>query len=54
MNTLESSAPIYYRLVKERGDVPAEVRRAAEQIQAELGRVMVLPPLGRPAEGQHH
>lgn len=53
MNSLESSAPIYYRLIEERGDVPAEVRRAAEQIQAELGRVMVLPPLGRSAEIRH-
>ncbi|MET7622793.1 hypothetical protein [Streptomyces sp. NPDC005408] len=35
-----SDAPIYARLVEERGDVPAEARRTAEQTQLELERTM--------------
>ncbi|AEW98826.1 hypothetical protein [Streptantibioticus cattleyicolor] len=38
--TERSDAPIYARLVQERGDVPAEVRRTAEQTLRELGRAM--------------
>jgi hypothetical protein len=30
--------PIYVRLVTERGDVPSEVRREAEQIHRDLAR----------------
>ncbi|MFJ5531729.1 hypothetical protein [Streptomyces sp. NPDC093261] len=33
-------APIYHRLVAERGDVPARVRDAAESIRRELEGVM--------------
>ncbi|MGW1258984.1 hypothetical protein ACWD5Q_28315 [Streptomyces sp. NPDC002513] len=33
-------APIYHRLVAERGDVPARVRDAAEHIRRELEAVM--------------
>jgi hypothetical protein len=35
-----SAQPIYDRLVRERGDVPAEVRRTAEQLQEEVRRAM--------------
>ncbi|MEW2085865.1 hypothetical protein [Streptomyces sp. NPDC005283] len=35
-----SDAPIYARLVDERGDVLAEARRTAEQTQQELERTM--------------
>ncbi|MCF1512763.1 hypothetical protein [Streptomyces glomeratus] len=33
-------APIYHRLVAERGDVPARVRDAAESIRRELESIM--------------
>lgn len=46
-----SEAPIYADLVEERGDVPADVRRTAEETLREVGRVMdfsdVLAPAGR-------
>ncbi|MCX4511052.1 MULTISPECIES: hypothetical protein [Streptomyces] len=41
-------APIYDRLVTERGDVPAQVRREAEHALRTLEQVMRsgLPPIG--------
>ncbi|KPC65084.1 hypothetical protein [Streptomyces chattanoogensis] len=35
-----SEAPIYDRLVEERGDVPAETRRIAEETQREVARAV--------------
>ncbi|MEU0086576.1 hypothetical protein ACWGI0_10710 [Streptomyces sp. NPDC054802] len=35
-----TDAPIYADLVEERGDVPADVRRTAEETLREMGRVM--------------
>ncbi|MGW7054454.1 hypothetical protein [Streptomyces sp. NPDC054887] len=35
-----SDAPIYARLVMERGDVPSEVRRVAEQTLREADRAV--------------
>ncbi|MEJ8639347.1 MULTISPECIES: hypothetical protein [Streptomyces] len=35
-----SDAPIYAELVDERGDVPAEARRTAEQAQQQLEQTM--------------
>jgi hypothetical protein len=35
-----TDAPIYADLVEERGDVPADVRRIAEETLREMGRVM--------------
>ncbi|MFD3545501.1 hypothetical protein ACFWUW_07750 [Streptomyces sp. NPDC058655] len=37
-------APIYAQLIRERGDVPGQVRREAEQIQRELARVLAPAP----------
>lgn len=33
-------APIYAALIRERGDVPADVKRAADQLLAESGRAV--------------
>jgi hypothetical protein len=35
-----TGAPIYDRLVRERGDVPAEVRQTAETVLADVARVI--------------
>ncbi|MFE3326618.1 hypothetical protein [Streptomyces sp. NPDC059176] len=35
-----TEAPIYATLIEERGDVPAEVRRTAEQAKQELERAI--------------
>jgi hypothetical protein len=35
-----ADAPIYARLVQERGDIPAEVRQTAEQTWREVDRAM--------------
>jgi hypothetical protein len=36
----QAEAPIYAGLIEERGDVPADVRRTAEQTWREVGRAM--------------
>ncbi|GGX73194.1 hypothetical protein [Streptomyces minutiscleroticus] len=36
----EKEAPIYFRLLQERGDVPAEVRELAERTWRDVGRAM--------------
>ncbi|WP_405997082.1 hypothetical protein [Streptomyces sp. NBC_00829] len=38
--TYGGSAPIYAQLVRERGDIPAEVRDTAERTLRELDRVI--------------
>ncbi|MFG2126109.1 hypothetical protein [Streptomyces sp. NPDC048710] len=40
-----SDAPIYDRLVAERGDIPAEVNAAAARIMREAGRTTDFGPL---------
>ncbi|MER6217699.1 hypothetical protein ACGFY6_17655 [Streptomyces sp. NPDC048387] len=47
MSSTSSEAPIYDRLVRERGDVPGQVRREAEEILHHLAQVMA----GRPPSG---
>ncbi|WP_166630672.1 hypothetical protein [Streptomyces sp. GC420] len=46
-----TDAPIYETLIGERGDVPAETRRAAEQVQREVAQALdfstVHAPLGQ-------
>ncbi|ORT59124.1 hypothetical protein [Streptomyces sp. CB03238] len=42
--------PIYDRLVRERGDVLAETRKAAEQAQAQAQRALDWSGLGRAQE----
>lgn len=37
----DSDVPIYAQLIRERGDVPGDVRREAEQIQRSLERVIM-------------
>lgn len=51
MNYADTSAPIYAELIREQGDVPGEVRRAAEEVLRDLSRVIQMPPsgLGQPA-----
>ncbi|MGW1884553.1 hypothetical protein [Streptomyces sp. NPDC002133] len=46
--TVWQEAPIYDRLVTERGDVPAQARREAEQTLRSLEQVMRsgMPPMG--------
>ncbi|NUK25599.1 hypothetical protein [Streptomyces lunaelactis] len=39
-STDQADAPIYAGLIEERGDVPADVRRTAEQAWREVGRAM--------------
>ncbi|MEU6660043.1 hypothetical protein [Streptomyces sp. NPDC046821] len=39
----QHEAPIYSRLIQERGDIPAQVRAAAEQTLRDLERVMPAP-----------
>ncbi|MEV5952935.1 hypothetical protein AB0M11_03985 [Streptomyces sp. NPDC051987] len=38
--TARSDAPIYERLIRERGDVAADARRTAEATWQEVGRAM--------------
>lgn len=38
--TERTDAPIYDRLVHERGDVPCDVRKTAEETWREVGRAM--------------
>ncbi|MFI8005001.1 hypothetical protein [Streptomyces sp. NPDC086010] len=44
-----TDAPIYAGLVEEQGDVPAEVRRVAEETLLEAGRVLDFSTLRVPA-----
>ncbi|MFF1357744.1 hypothetical protein [Streptomyces sp. NPDC058297] len=39
----QHEAPIYSRLIQERGDIPAQVRAVAEQTLRDLERVMPAP-----------
>ncbi|MCX5195474.1 hypothetical protein OOK31_16445 [Streptomyces sp. NBC_00249] len=48
-STSSSDAPIYAQLIRERGDVPGQVRRDAEEILHALAQVMAgRPPTGMP------
>jgi hypothetical protein len=47
-------SPIYDRLVAERGDVPAQVRREAERVNRELELVMRPLHAPGPAPGAQH
>lgn len=47
----DSDVPIYAQLIRERGDVPGDVRREAEQIQANLERVIMPFRPGLPTPG---
>ncbi|MFJ2114725.1 MULTISPECIES: hypothetical protein [unclassified Streptomyces] len=40
MSFVDTDAPIYALLIRERGDVPADVSRTAEQVLRELERTM--------------
>ncbi|MBP2363768.1 MULTISPECIES: hypothetical protein [Streptomyces] len=44
-----SDAPIYAGLVEEQGDVPAEVRRVAEQTLLEVDRALDFSSVHAPA-----
>lgn len=47
--TESTDAPIYAQLIRERGDVPEDARRTAEQTQREAGRFLnfrLPPPAG--------
>ncbi|MFF3017732.1 hypothetical protein [Streptomyces sp. NPDC057939] len=49
MSSISSDAPIYDQLIRERGDVPGQVRREAEEIHRALAQVMARrPPAGMP------
>ncbi|UQX05290.1 hypothetical protein [Streptomyces sp. RerS4] len=53
-NASSSDAPIYDRLIRERGDVPGQVRREAEDILHALAQVMAgRPPTGMPGWRSH-
>ncbi|MGP9016857.1 hypothetical protein ACT1U9_00420 [Streptomyces sp. BR1] len=41
--------PIYAQLIRERGDVPGDVRREAEHIQRSLERVIAPPRSNLPS-----
>ncbi|MGW7200394.1 hypothetical protein [Streptomyces chryseus] len=45
---MSQETPIYSRLVAERGDIPAQVRHAAERIHRDMARVLAPEP---PATG---
>ncbi|KOG11776.1 MULTISPECIES: hypothetical protein [Streptomyces] len=49
MNHADGTAPIYAELIRERGDVPGDVRQVAEEVLRDLSRVIQLPPQGVPA-----
>ncbi|MFF5703697.1 hypothetical protein ACFY7H_14490 [Streptomyces sp. NPDC012794] len=55
MSSTSSDAPIYAQLVRERGDVPVQVRREAEEILRHLAQVMAWRPssAGLPAWRPH-
>ncbi|MGW1895652.1 hypothetical protein ACWCP6_36210 [Streptomyces sp. NPDC002004] len=46
MSTTQADAPIYAQLIRERGDVPADVRHAAERTLRDLERAMSGVPIG--------
>ncbi|MEU1075814.1 MULTISPECIES: hypothetical protein [unclassified Streptomyces] len=47
----DSDVPIYAQLIRERGDVPGDVRREAEQIQRHLEQVIMPFRPGLPTPG---
>ncbi|MGW3562030.1 hypothetical protein ACWDNT_32880, partial [Streptomyces sp. NPDC000963] len=49
MNHADGTAPIYAELIRERGDVPGDVRQTAEEVLRDLSRVIQVPPQGVPA-----
>ncbi|MFC8795313.1 hypothetical protein [Streptomyces cinereoruber] len=49
MNHSDGTAPIYAELIRERGDVPGDVRQTAEEVLRDLSRVIQVPPQGAPA-----
>ncbi|APE19711.1 MULTISPECIES: hypothetical protein [Streptomyces] len=46
MNHADGTAPIYAELIRERGDVPGDVRQVAEDVLRDLSRVIPVPPQG--------
>ncbi|KQX50013.1 MULTISPECIES: hypothetical protein [unclassified Streptomyces] len=48
MNHADGTAPIYAELIRERGDVPGDVRQVAEEVLRDLSRVIQVPPQGVP------
>ncbi|MEU0401608.1 hypothetical protein ABZ318_15460 [Streptomyces sp. NPDC006197] len=48
MNHADGTAPIYAELIRERGDVPGDVRQTAEEVMRDLSRVIQMPPQGIP------
>ncbi|WP_435189997.1 hypothetical protein [Streptomyces sp. bgisy126] len=52
MNHSDGTAPIYAELIRERGDVPGDVRQTAEEVLRDLSRVIQVPPQGAPAPQQ--
>ncbi|MFD3532671.1 hypothetical protein [Streptomyces sp. NPDC058664] len=46
MNHADGTAPIYAELIRERGDVPGDVRQVAEEVLRDLSRVIQMPPQG--------
>jgi hypothetical protein len=48
MNHADGTAPIYAELIRERGDVPGDVRQVAEEVLRDLSRVIQMPPQGIP------
>jgi hypothetical protein len=51
MNHADGTAPIYAELIRERGDVPGDVRQVAEELLRDLSRVIPMPPQGMPSQG---
>ncbi|MEU6620530.1 hypothetical protein ABZ926_07055 [Streptomyces litmocidini] len=51
MNHADGTAPIYAELIRERGDVPGDVRQVAEEVLRDLSRVIQMPPQGIPQQG---
>jgi hypothetical protein len=47
-SAVRGDAPIYDRLIEERGDVPADVRRVAEETLRQLTRALDFGAVGRP------
>ncbi|MFF0428736.1 hypothetical protein [Streptomyces sp. NPDC004520] len=48
MNHADGTAPIYAELIRERGDVPRDVRQVAEEVLRDLSRYIQMPPQGMP------
>ncbi|MEV3988806.1 hypothetical protein AB0J57_07840 [Streptomyces sp. NPDC049837] len=46
-SAVRGDAPIYDSLIEERGDVPADVRRVAEETLRQLTRALDFGPMGR-------